>query len=157
MFIGQTERVYLVAESLKVLIIEDNLDDCELLIRDLKKDGWDLYYRRIDTKKAMLEALKEPWDIIISDFTMPQFSGLAALETLHTTGLDIPFIIVSGTIGEEAAVEVMRAGASDYVLKSRRDRLMLAIRRELEASKRRYKNLATEKALKDTEEQLRHM
>jgi two-component system cell cycle sensor histidine kinase/response regulator CckA len=145
-----------VPDKIKVLIIEDSLDDCEFLVRDLKKE-WDLSYLRIDTRSEMIEALTEPWDVILSDFSMPKFTGLSALETLKTSGLDIPFIIISGTIGEEAAVDVMRAGADDYVLKSKRNRLMLAIRREMDSSKRRKKNLVTEKTLKDTEEQLRHM
>lgn len=138
------------SESLKVLIIEDSLDDFDLLLRELKKEFSQVNCRRIDTREAMLECLQESWDIILSDFSMPQFSGMAALETLKSTGIDIPFIIVSGTIGEEAAVDLMRAGASDYVLKSKTNRLMHAIRREQQAAEKRTK-------LADTEEQLRHM
>lgn len=138
------------SDSLKVLIVEDSLDDCELLLRELKKEFQPVEHRRVDTRNAMLEALNDRWDIILSDFSMPQFSGMAALETLKATGIDIPFIIVSGTIGEEAAVDLMRAGASDYVLKSKTSRLMHAIRRELQAAAKRTR-------LHDTEEQLRHM
>lgn len=138
------------SESLKVLIVEDSLDDCDLLVRELKKEFSPVDYRRIDTREAMLECLKETWDIVLSDFSMPNFSGMAALETLKSTGIDIPLIIVSGTIGEEAAVDLMRAGASDYVLKSKTSRLMHAIRRELQAKQKRRR-------LHDAEEQLRHM
>jgi len=145
------------AETLKVLIVEDSVDDFDLLVRDLKKEPWELSCKRVETAQEMIEALKEPWDLVLSDFSLPNFSGLKALEILQASGLDIPFIIVSGTIGEESAVDVMRAGASDYVLKSKTSRLMLAIRREIEGARGRAKGLTTEKALKDTEEQLRHM
>lgn len=138
------------SESLKVLIVEDSLDDFDLLLRELKREFSPVNCLRVETREAMLESLKESWDVILSDFSMPQFSGMAALETLKSTGIDIPFIIVSGTIGEEAAVDLMRAGASDYVLKSKTSRLMHAIRRELQAAQKRTK-------LIDTEEQLRHM
>lgn len=144
-------------EKLKVLIIEDSLDDCDLLVRDLQKESWDVVYHRVDTREQMLDALKGPWDLILSDFSMPHFSGLQALEILKSTGKDIPFIMVSGTIGEEAAVDVMRAGASDYVLKTKTSRLMLAIRREVEGARQRARGLNAERALRDAEEQLRHI
>lgn len=137
-------------ESLKVLIVEDSIDDCDLLLRELNREFSPVEHRRVDTRHEMIQSLQEPWDIVLSDFSMPHFSGMAALEILKASGADIPFIIVSGTIGEEAAVDLMRAGASDYVLKSKTSRLMHAIRRERQAAEKRTK-------LHNTEEQLRHM
>lgn len=157
MFTFQYRKLKKVSNSLKVLIIEDSVDDCDLLVRDLKKEFSPLSYQRVDNQKDMLTELKKGWDIILSDFSMPHFSGMAALETLKASGIDIPFIIVSGTIGEEAAVDLMRAGASDYVLKSKTSRLMHAIRRELQSADKRRQIYDTEKTLRDTEEQLRHM
>src|SRR5688572_26759058 len=95
---------------LNVLIVEDVESDAELVLEQLRRGGYDPVFHRVDTAAGMNEALDtKSWDIIISDYAMPTFSGLAAVAILRARGLDIPFILVSGTIGEEVAVEAMRA------------------------------------------------
>lgn len=117
---------------LRVLIIEDSEDDALLLVRILRRSGYDLTYERADTAAAMNAALdKQAWDIIIADYTMPEFSGLDALTVMNGRGLDLPFIIVSGSIGEDVAVVAMKAGAHDYILKGNLARLIPAVEREL--------------------------
>jgi diguanylate cyclase (GGDEF)-like protein/PAS domain S-box-containing protein len=132
-------------KPLRLLCVEDSVDDLDLLSRVLRRDGYDLMaVARVETATAMKEALaRDTWDIILSDYFMPCCSGLEALSVLKETGLDIPFILVSGKIGEEAAVASMRAGASDYVMKSNLARLPHAIARELSdaASRRERKRL----------------
>jgi signal transduction histidine kinase len=101
-------------------------------VRELKRGGFDLAFERVETPDTMRAALRErSWDIVISDYAMPQFDGLAALHLLKRTGLDLPFILVSGTIGEEVAVGAMRAGADDYLMKDNLRRLAPAVEREL--------------------------
>lgn len=116
----------------RILIVEDSPDDAELSVRALRRGGCDLTYQRVDTPDAMRSALQgSTWDLVIADYSMPHFNGLAALKMLRDTGLDLPFILVSGKVGEEVAVEAMRCGADDYVLKSNLARLPLAVEREL--------------------------
>jgi DNA-binding NtrC family response regulator len=126
-------------KPLRVLIIEDSEDDAFIFLRQLTKGGYEAVSERVDTRKAMITALdKQRWDVIISDYYMPHFSGLDALGLLKETGLDVPFIIVSGAIGEDIAVEAMKLGANDYVMKKNLARLVLSIERELrEAAGRR--------------------
>ncbi|HOV62601.1 MAG TPA: response regulator, partial [Spirochaetia bacterium] len=117
---------------LRALIVEDSEDDVLLLIRELKRGGYDMQFERVDTAEALRSALaKQKWDIIVSDYNMPHFTAFDALQLLKETKLDIPFIIVSGAIGEETAVEMMRAGAHDFVRKGNLARLVPAIEREL--------------------------
>ncbi len=132
------------SKPLRVLIVEDSEDDALLIARLLEKGGYDLDWKRVETSEAMLQALEEqPWDAIISDYAMPRFSGLAALKCLHKSGLDLPFIMVSGRMGEETAVEAMRAGAHDYLMKERLHRLLPALEREIrEASIRSHRREA---------------
>ncbi len=126
---------------LRVLIVEDNEDDALLLARGLEQEGYDVTWERVDTREAMSEALdSQKWDSVICDYVMPQFSGLDALSLVEDRGLDVPFIIVSGTIGEDIAVEAMRAGAHDYVMKGNLFRLGVAIRRELREASNRQKH-----------------
>ena len=116
----------------RVVIVEDSPDDAELTVRALRRGACALTYHRVDTPEAMRRALEEQnWDIVIADYSMPRFTGLAALKMLQKAGLDVPFILVSGTVGEEVAVEAMKCGADDYVLKSNLARLPLAVEREL--------------------------
>ena len=116
----------------RVLIVEDSEDDVLLLVWELKRGGYDLHYQAVDTRSGMEAALRSgPWDIVISDYSMPDFGGLEALATLRAHALDIPFIIVSGNIGEDVAVEAMKAGAHDYVMKKNLSRLIPALDREL--------------------------
>jgi PAS domain S-box-containing protein len=137
---------------LRVLLVEDSADDARLLVRQLGTAGYDVTHRRVDTPDAMQEALeRNVWDIVISDYSMPQFSGTAALNLVKDRGIDVPFIFVSGTIGEDVAVAAMKAGASDYVLKDKLKRLVPAIERELrDAEVRRERRRAQEVVLERT-------
>lgn len=119
-------------KRLRALLVEDSPDDAELVVLELQSGGYKVEHQRVDTEAAMRDELgRAHWDVVLSDFAMPAFSGTAALAVLKQTGLDIPFIIVSGTVGEEAAVAAMRSGADDYVLKRSLARLCPAIEREL--------------------------
>jgi DNA-binding NtrC family response regulator len=124
---------------LRVLLVEDSEPDALLLLRHLHRGGYEIASRRVDTASALNEALDgAEWDIVISDYQIPGFGGALALELFKSRGLDIPFIIVSGVIGEETAVGMMKAGAHDYLLKQNLARLVPAIERELrEAEERR--------------------
>jgi diguanylate cyclase (GGDEF)-like protein len=120
---------------LRVLIVEDSEEDAELLVNGLKRGGYDLSFERVDTSEAMIVALnKQSWDLILADHTMPHFSGMAALALVKERELDVPFIFVSGTVGEDSAVEIMKAGAHDYILKSHMSRLLPAVERQLHES-----------------------
>ncbi len=129
---------------LRVLLVEDSEEDAALALLKLEKSLYEPNYERVDTAVAMQAALDErEWDIILSDYRMPNFSGATALKLLRETGIDIPFIIISGTIGEETAVEMMKAGAHDYLMKDNLTRLAPAIQRELrEAEGRRAQRRA---------------
>lgn len=144
------------AEPLNVLIVEDSEDDTILLARELLKAGFKVDYERVESAEAFLLQLKERrWDLILSDYSMPGFTGVKALELLKNSGMDIPFILISGAVGEIVAVDVMKAGASDYVLKGKMDRLAPAIRRELKEAESRREKRKAEKALKESEERYR--
>lgn len=129
---------------LRILLVEDSPDDAEILIWQLRKSGIDAEWERVETAEDLRSALDEnAWDIVICDYIMPGFSGLAALDILHEKRIDIPFIVVSGKMGEETAVETMKAGAHDYFIKGNLARLAPAIRRELEeADTRRLRRQA---------------
>ena len=121
------------SERIKILVVEDNPADAELLVRELRRSGFDFDWQRVDTEVEYLAELNSSLHLILSDFEMPEFNGLRALELLkQQPTLDIPFIIVSGTIGEEMAVAVMREGVADYLLKDRITRLAPAVRRALQ-------------------------
>lgn len=120
---------------LRLLLIEDSEDDAELLLAEIRDGGYEPVYRRVDTAVETQHALNSDlWDIVICDYTMPQFNGQMALEMVQRHDPDLPFIINSGTIGEDVAVDAMRAGAHDYIMKSNLSRLMPAIERELRES-----------------------
>lgn len=130
---------------LRVLIVENSEDDALLLLRELQRSGYTPIYERVDTPAGMSNALTREWDIILADYNMPHFSVPAALELLKKSEQDLPFIIVSGHIGEEAAVAAMRAGVNDYIMKGNLARLIPAIERELrEAESRRERKRAEE-------------
>jgi diguanylate cyclase (GGDEF)-like protein len=117
---------------LRVLIVEDSEDDVELVVIQLTRGGYQVVYQRVDTPAEMGKALDScTWDIVIADYSMPQFSAIAALELLKEYQLDLPFIIVSGTIGENTAVAAMKAGVHDYLIKGQLARLVPAVEREL--------------------------
>jgi len=130
---------------LRVLIIEDSEDDAQLLLRELRR-GYEVEFERVETADTLQLALTEKtWDLIVSDYTLPMFSAPKALEALEASGLDIPFIIVSGTIGEETAVAALKAGADDFLVKGKFARLGPAIERELrDAEIRRDRKRAEE-------------
>ena len=124
--------------ELRLLLVEDSEDDAFLLLRELRQGGYDVIYERVETPAAMQAALEaKQWDLVISDYAMPHFSGDGALRLLRTKDLDIPFIFVSGTLGEETAVAALKVGAQDYVMKSNIKRLVSAIRRELRETEER--------------------
>jgi len=130
---------------LRLLVVEDSEDDAHLLVRELKRAGYDVAHERVDTAKALEAALdRQTWDVVIGDYSMPQFSGTAALAIIQERGLDLPFISVSGTISEEMAVAAMRAGAKDYVTKGQLKRLAPAIERELREARARATLRTTE-------------
>jgi PAS domain S-box-containing protein len=134
-----------------VLLVEDSNDDAEMLRLELRRAGYDVIDRQVQTAGAMRDALaRESWDIVISDFVMPQFDAEAALSVVQETGVDVPFIIVSGTIGEETAVEAMRRGADDFMTKGKLSRLGPAIERELREAAGRRERRAVERALSET-------
>ncbi|HEY8429720.1 MAG TPA: PAS domain S-box protein, partial [Sandaracinaceae bacterium] len=124
-------------------MLEDNPDDVELVLYELGAAGIECTWKRVCTPDSFLSALEESWDVILADFTMPSFSAPAALELLKETGKDIPFIIVSGSVGEAVAVRAMKAGAHDFFAKSNLSRLGAAIEREIrEAGVRRERREA---------------
>ena len=131
------------AETLRALIVEDSEDDCLILVDELRQQGFAPEWERVQTGPAMKEALqRQDWDVVLSDFSMPKFDGLRALQVLQESMLDIPFIVVSGIIGEDVAVKTMKAGAHDYLLKDKLTRLGEAIRREMrDAQVRAERNL----------------
>ncbi|VAX09171.1 diguanylate cyclase/phosphodiesterase (GGDEF & EAL domains) with PAS/PAC sensor(s) [hydrothermal vent metagenome] len=135
--------------TLRLLLVEDNPDDAELVLRVLRKGGYNNDSLRVDNEHDLREALENSnWDIVLSDYSMPGFSGLAALNILKELNLDIPFIIISGTIGEEVAVEAMRLGAHDYLMKNNLIRLVPAIQRELHDANERYARRIAEQTLR---------
>jgi two-component system cell cycle sensor histidine kinase/response regulator CckA len=137
------------AQTLRVLIVEDNQRDAALLVRELKRGGYDLTYERVETLEAMQGALgRQSWDLVVSDYSMPRFSAPAALNAVRAAELDLPFIIVSGTIGEDTAVAAMRAGASDFMQKGQLTRLLPAVARELREALRRAGHRAIEQQLR---------
>jgi len=137
--------------KIRVLIIEDNTDDSILEIDEIKRGGFDIVYEQIETRAAMREALRnKSWDFIISDYSLPQFSGLDALNELKESGLDIPFVLISGTIGEDTAVAAMKAGAHDYIMKNNLSRLVPAFDRELKEADLRHQKRQADEALKSS-------
>jgi PAS domain S-box-containing protein len=123
---------------LNLLIVDDSEDDAILITRALEREGFKITHKRVDSAKDLSAALDESlWDLILSDYSMPAFTGADALELCRQKAFDAPFIIVSGRIGEEVAVDMMKAGASDYVMKDDLPRLAPAVTRELAAARER--------------------
>ena len=144
--------------ALNVLLVEDSPTDAKLVIQELRRTWQPLVFERVDTPAAMAAALERgPWDLVISDWSMPRFSAPAALDVLRQKGIDLPFIIVSGTIGEESAVVAMRTGAHDYVLKDKLGRLTPAVERELRECKERAARRRAESALRESEARFRRL
>jgi hypothetical protein len=142
-------------KALRILVVEDSEDDAILELHQIEKGGYTVDYERVETSEGMKALLKEKkWDIILSDYKMPHFNGLDALAILKESGIDIPFIIISGTIGEEVAVEAMKAGAHDYLMKNNLKRLLPAMERELRESTIRAEQKLLEQKHKQAEEAL---
>jgi len=145
-----------VSKPLKVLVVEDSENDAKLALRALRRGGFDPTSRRVQAAAELQTALaQERWDAVISDFNMPGFTGLDALRIFRSTGLDIPFILISGTIGEETAVEAMKAGASDYLMKNSLARLAPALERELKETQMRAAHRGAQRDLIESESRLR--
>lgn len=141
---------------LRVLIVEDSEDDMLLMLRELRRGDYAVDFVRVETSDAMQSALAEkPWDIVIADYSLPSFSAPKALQLLQDLNLDLPFIIVSGKIGEETAVAAMKAGAHDYLIKGNLTRLVPAVARELREVMERQKRHSAEQALRGSEERYR--
>jgi len=141
---------------LRVLIVEDSEDDALLMLRELERGGYEVTALRVETAEAMSAALdEESWDIILADYALPQFSGLAALGLLQRKDLDLPFVVVAGAIGEEVAVACMRVGAHDYLLKGNLMRLVPAVERELRDVEVRHQRTLAEEALHESERRMR--
>lgn len=137
----------------RILMVEDNEDDAFLVQRHLRHEGLDFHLVRVDSSDSFRKQLKEgTWDIILSDYSLPGFSGIRALEILHSLESDIPFILVSGAVGEQIAVEAMRAGAQDYILKDSLARLVPVIERELLDSRERKSFQLAEKRKRTLEQ-----
>jgi PAS domain S-box-containing protein len=144
------------AQSLRILIVEDHDNDAQLLLRDVRKGGYDVDYRRVETAVEMRAALAErEWDVVLSDYSLPSFGATDALRVVEEAGIDIPFIIVSGTIGEDTAVAALQAGARDFLLKGKLARLLPAIQRELRERDARVARRQVEQALRESEERNR--
>jgi signal transduction histidine kinase len=130
---------------LRVLIVEDSADDTQVLLRELRRGGYEVEQERVETRAAMETALAQgKWDLILCDYTLPRFSAGAALRTLQESKLDLPFIVISGTIGEESAVEMLKAGAHDFIVKGSLARLLPAIERELKDAETRRRQREAE-------------
>jgi PAS domain S-box-containing protein len=141
-------------KPLRALIVEDSEDHALLLRHELQRGGYELAYERVDTLAAMKTALKQSWDLILSDYNMPGFSGLDALKLAQKKIPDVPFILVSGQIGEDKAVDAMKAGADDYVLKDNLKRLIPAVERELREAENRRARRKTEEELQESNKRI---
>src|ERR1051325_126627 len=134
---------------LRVLILEDSEDDAMLLVRELRRARYDVAFERADNADSLIHLLTvKPWDLILSDYSMPHFRGTDALKVVREMELDIPFIFVSGTIQEDVAVQAMKAGAQDYLMKGNTKRLIPAVERELEEAEVRRQRKAAAKELR---------
>jgi len=133
---------------LHVLVVEDSENDTKLLLEELRQGGYDAVHERVQTAAELTAALnRHAWDVVLSDYVLPQFSGPEAFKLLREKEADIPFIAISGTYGEEAAVDMMKAGASDYIVKNNLSRLVPAIEREMEVAQSRRARARAEAAM----------
>jgi two-component system cell cycle sensor histidine kinase/response regulator CckA len=136
------------SKTINVLVVEDSENDTQLLMEELRRNGYEPNHRRVQTSADMHNAIQQhKWDVVVSDYTMPQFSGSDALKVFTGLELDIPFIFVSGTHGEDAAVRMMKAGAADYIVKGNIARLVPAIEREMESARARHAQIRAESAM----------
>ena len=136
------------AQALRILIVEDSEDDALLIVRQLRRGGFDIHSERVSSASELASALRDKtWDVIITDHTLPDFDSLGVLQVVKELGLDVPVIIVSGSIGEDIAVSCMKAGAHDYIMKGSLARLVPAVDRELREARRRRAHRDAEKAI----------
>ncbi|MDL1941429.1 GAF domain-containing protein [Chloroflexi bacterium CFX2] len=141
--------------QIRVLLIEDSSDDAALVVRELERNGYEVEFNRIETEGEMRLALAEKtWDVIVCDYSLPRFNAMRALSVLHEIGLDLPFIIVSGSISEESAVTALKAGAHDFLVKEKYARLAPAVRREIKDAEIRRHRRRAEDALRRGQAQL---
>lgn len=140
---------------LRALIVEDRISDATLVVRELERAGFAPTWKRVDTEEQYVSQLETLPELILADYNMPKFGAIRALEVLHTAGLDIPFIIVSGSIGEDVAIAAVKQGAADYLLKDRLGRLGSAVTNALEQSRSRKEAKRTEGAIRESEERMR--
>ena len=131
-----TNNSHPLLHRLRALVVEDDAADAELMLAELRRSGFELSWERVQTEEEYLARLADSPEIVLADYKLPQFSGARALELLQQLGLGIPFIVVSGTIGEEAAAEIIKRGATDYVLKSSLARLGSAVTRALQGQQK---------------------
>jgi len=144
------------SEPVRALIIEDSTDDVELMLHELAQGGLPCEWKRVDQPEAFRAAIEgEDWDVILSDFNMPRFTAPAALEILQATGKDVPFIIVSGSVGEPTAVQAMKSGAHDFFVKSNLTRLAAAVEREIREARNRRERRLVVSELRRVEERYR--
>jgi len=145
-------------QPLRILLVEDSDDDAMLLLRHLKHGGYEIDHQRVESAEDLKAVLdRQRWDIVISDYAMPGFSGLDALRIVQGRGVDIPFILVSGQIGEDMAVAAMKAGAHDYLMKDKLARLVPAVERELREAEMRQDRKRADAALRESEERFRQL
>ena len=138
---------------LRLLLVEDSESDADVLLLELRRSGFATEVRRVDHAAAFAEALGVPgWDLIIADYNLPSFDGLQALELYKARALDVPFFLISGTVGEEVAVAAMRLGAHDYLIKDNLVRLGAAVRRELREAQLRRESLREHERLLESEQ-----
>ncbi|MDB6165025.1 MAG: Response regulator receiver modulated diguanylate cyclase/phosphodiesterase, partial [Lacunisphaera sp.] len=142
------------AQPLKILLVEDSPTDADLVMHALDQAGFAPVWQRVDDEPGFLRGLETCPDLVLSDYSLPKFGAMRALALLLQSGREIPFIIVSGTIGEETAVEAMKLGAADYLLKDRLARLGAAINHALERSRGRREQKTAERILRETERRL---
>jgi PAS domain S-box-containing protein len=143
---------------LKVLVVEDSEHDAQLMIEELRRGGYEVICERVETAAGLSTSLdRQEWNLILSDYSLPGFDGQSALNLVRERGLDVPFILVSGTVGEDIAVEAMRRGAHDYLLKDKLARLAPAVRRELREAAVRRDRRRVEESLKYSERLLRRV
>lgn len=140
---------------LHILVVEDSADDAQLVLLQLEQDGFRVEYTRVETEEAFIAALDSTPDLILSDYSLPKFNGLRALQITKERGLDIPFILLSGMVGEEIAVEIIKQGAEDYLMKDRLARLGLAVRQALDKKQGRIEKSLADQALRQSEERYR--
>jgi two-component system sensor histidine kinase UhpB len=147
----------LINKTLRLLLIEDSEEDADLLLREMSRAGYNVEAERVDSADAVRAALERPWDLVICDYVIPGFGGLEALELCRQHDLRAPIIVVSGQVGEEIAVTMMKAGADDYLMKDRLARLAPAVARALSQAEVRCAHQRANDALRDSEERFRQL